>query len=183
MAGTGFQWLWPSLPPVFEKHIPIFKPRPSRLLARCEYSLKIISFKRRFATKPVSQLPSISKLMQTRYAEAYRELIELARTNGIRLVIANDPMAINSASDRAVIEFHRESFPAVHAFIKVNVLHSMLVTELARQHPEVCFVDTNPGLDREHQKFIDLVHFAPEGDRQMAETVFEAIKDVLGSDL
>ena len=33
-----------------------------------------------------------------------------------------------------------------------------------------------PQLDGEHQKFIDLVHFSPEGDRQMAETLFEAIR-------
>jgi len=61
----------------------------------------------------------------------------------------------------------------------VNLLHSLLVKTLCEQNRELSFVDTNPHLDGEHEKFIDLVHFAPEGDRQMAETMFASITNVL----
>src|SRR5205085_10690004 len=113
----------------------------------------------------------------------YRQLIDIARANGFRLVLANYSMAVNSQSDSDVIEFYRETFPAIYAAIKVNQMHSLLIKELARQHPGVCFVDTNPHLDGEHQKFIDVVHFAPEGDRQMAETFFEAIQEIVATEL
>jgi len=82
-----------------------------------------------------------------------------------------------------VIEFYREAFPAVYAFIDVNRLHSMLVQELTRQNPDVRLVDTHPHLDGDNEKFIDLMHFCPEGDKQMGETFFEGIKDILRIDL
>ena len=59
----------------------------------------------------------------------------------------------------------------------------MLVEELARQNPDVRLIDTHPHLDGDNEKFIDLVHFAPQGDRQLAETFFEGIKDMLSVDL
>ena len=176
---NGFQWLWASLPPIFEKHIPVFKPRPVQLLAQCEYRLKMMIFKRRLAASPPFQAPPLTKLLQTKYADAYRELILLCKTNHIQLAIANHSLAVNNQSDPAVIEFYREAFPGVYAFIKVNLLHSLLVKTLCEQNRELCFVDTNPHLDGEHEKFIDLVHFAPEGDHQMAETMFASITNVL----
>ena len=154
-----------------------------RLLAECEYRLKLIIFRRRLAAKSGFQVPPIATLLQTKYADAYRELIDLCETNHIRLALANHSLAVNSTSDRAVIEFYREAFPGVYAFIKVNLLHSALVKALCEQNPEVCFVDTNPHLDGANEKFIDLVHFAPEGDRQMAETMFGTLSNVLRADL
>jgi hypothetical protein len=62
-------------------------------------------------------------------------------------------------------------------------MHTTLIKELVRQHPEVIYADTNPGLDGEYRKFIDLVHFEPEGDRQLAENYFAAIKGVLTTNL
>ncbi len=57
-----------------------------------------------------------------------------------------------------------------------------MVEQLAAQHPEVCFVDTHPNLDGEHDKFIDLVHFDKSGEEQMAETFFAKIKPLLEKD-
>lgn len=178
---NGFRWLYPSLPPIFEKHMPLFRKRPLHLLAECEFRLKMFVFKRRLATKPVLQMPPVSRLTETKYADLYRELIDIARTNNIRLVIGNYSMAVNTNSDPNVIEFYREVFPSVYPAIKVNVMHSMLVKELCREHPEVILADTNPELDGQHSKFIDLVHFAPEGDRQLAENFFAAIKDTIAT--
>jgi hypothetical protein len=180
---NGFRWLYPSLPPIFEKHYPLFEKRPLHLLAECEFRLKMFIFKRRLATKPVLDMPSISQLLETKFAHVYRELIDIARTNNIRLVLGNYSMAVDGKSDRNVCEFYREVFPSVYPAIKVNVMHTTLVKELVRQHPEVIYADTNPGLDGEYRKFIDLVHFAPEGDRQLAENFFAAIKGVLATNL
>ncbi|MGO8677876.1 MAG: hypothetical protein ACLQVX_18660 [Limisphaerales bacterium] len=44
-------------------------------------------------------------------------------------------------------------------------------------------MDTHPGLDGLHEKFIELVHFTEEGRQQMAETMFAAIRDILDEDL
>jgi len=38
-------------------------------------------------------------------------------------------------------------------------------------------------LDGERDKLIDFVHFAPAGDRQMAEAVFNALRPILEADL
>jgi len=180
---NGFRWLYPSLPPIFEKHYPLFEKRPLHLLADCEFRFKMFIFKRRLATKPVLEMPPVSKLLQTKFADLYRQLIDISRTNNIQLVIGNYSMAVDGKSDRDVCEFYREIFPSVYSAIKVNVMHTMLIKELVREHPEVIYADTNPSLDGEYRKFIDLVHFAPEGDRQLAENYFTAIKGVLATNL
>jgi lysophospholipase L1-like esterase len=180
---NGFPWLYPSLPPVFVKHLPDYKHRPLHILADCEYRLRLMLFKRSLRANPVLEMPTVAQLLKTRYGRGYGELVELARTNGIRLVIANYSMAVNSQSDPRVIEFYREAFPAVYPSMQVNLMHSMLVEALVSRNPEVCLVDTHPHLDGEHDKFIDLVHFSPEGDRQMAETMFAGITNILERDL
>ncbi len=44
-------------------------------------------------------------------------------------------------------------------------------------------MDTHPGLDGEHEKFIDLGHLTQEGRQQLAENIFAGIKEVLEKDL
>lgn len=180
---NGFPWLGYALPPVFVKHLPVFKRRPLQLLAEGEYRWRLLAFKRSLRAPSVLEPPSLPRLLATRYAEAYRQLIQIAQTNGVRLVLANYSMAVNERSEAPLVEFYREAFPAVYPTIKINGMHSLLVAELARQHPEVRFVDTHPQLDGQHQKFIDLVHFAPAGDLQLAETFYAALHDVLQKEL
>jgi lysophospholipase L1-like esterase len=64
-----------------------------------------------------------------------------------------------------------------------NAVHSLIVSQLAAEHPEVIFVDTHPHLDGEHEKFIDLIHLSAEGERQLAENMFDCISNVLRQDL
>ena len=105
-------------------------------------------------------------------------------TNGIRLALANFSMAVNQASDPKVIDFYRGGGTrAAYGFIRANAVHSLIVSQLAAQHPEVCFVDTHPHLDGEHEKFIDLIHFTGEGERQLAENIFAGIRNALEQDL
>jgi len=176
---NGFPWLYPELPPIYVKHLPDYRRRPSRLLTECEYRLKLIRFKRSLRANPVLRMPTVAELLNSRYGRAYRSLIELCRANDIKLVLANYSMAVNAHSDLKLVEFYREGSPAIYPCIQVNVMHSTLVAALAAQHTNICFVDTHPHLDGEHDKFIDAVHLAPAGDRQLAETIFEGISNFL----
>jgi hypothetical protein len=92
-------------------------------------------------------------------------------------------MAVNSHSDLEVIRFYQRRFPMVFWQIKANEVHSLLVRRLAQQYPEVGFVDSQPGLDGEHDKFIDVAHFAEDGERQLAENIFAGIEEQLKQDL
>ncbi len=176
---NGFFLIQQALPFSYVQAPPAYKPRPLKLLADAEYSLKILRYKYRAANVQFNP-PAQSALMETEYARAYRELVKTAKTNSIRLVLANYSMAVNRQSDPAVIEFYRTTYPAIYWEMKA---HSSIVQEVAQQSPEVCFVDTHPGLDGQHEKFIDLLHFDPQGEQQMAETFFAGIKKVLQEDL
>ena len=130
-----------------------------------------------------SQPPDFLKPMEMAYADNYRELIRIAETNHIQLVLANYAMAVNSQSGSDLIQFHRGGFPAIYSQIKANQAHSAIVQQLAAEHPDICFVDTHPRLDGEHEKFTDLMHFNKKGEEQLAETMFAAIRPILERDL
>lgn len=162
---------------------PAYKERPLRLLADAEYRLKVIRFQQRRPPKPIPNPATLTDPLATPYAQFYRQLIQVTHTNGIRLVLANFSMAANDRSDPAVVKFYQTGYPNAPWQIQANLVHSTIVQQLAQQHPEVCFVNTHPQLDGEHDKFIGLVHFAPAGDQQLAETLLRALGPILESDL
>lgn len=175
---NGFHFFSDALPPVFGRHLPVFKARPLQLLAECEYRLKMIYSKHRLLTRKALAPPPVSNLMATTYAKAYEELISVAASNHIRLVLANYSMAVNAASPSELVDFYREGYPALYWQIEANQMHTRLVGLLAREH-DLCLVDTHPYLDGRHQFFIDSIHFTQDGDRMMAETMFQGIKPIL----
>lgn len=179
---NGFYLIQQALPFSYIKSPPAYKQRPLKLLADCEYALKILWFKHRAANVNFNP-PAGSRLMETDYARRYLDLAHIAQTNSIRLVLATYSMAVNRQSVREIIEFYRPTFPAVYWEMRANEVHSAIVQQVAQQYPQVCLVDTHPGLDGEHDKFIDLIHFAPEGEQKLAETFFAAIKPILETDL
>ncbi len=162
---------------------PAYKERPLRLLADAEYRLRLIRFQHRQPPRHTPHPGTLADPLATPYAALYRQLIQLAQTNHFRLVLANFSMAVNEQSDPALVEFYQPGNPDAAWQIQANRVHSTIVRELAEQHPEVCFVDTHPHLDGEHDKFIDLVHFAPPGDRQLAENFYDALRPILTADL
>jgi lysophospholipase L1-like esterase len=178
---NGFFLIQQALPFSFVKTPPEYRPRPLKLLADAEYHVKIFWFSRE-AGRLKWDPSAPSELTRSEYARAYEELVRIAQTNGIRLVVANFSMAVTPGSSRELQEFYRPLYPAVHWEVRANELHSAIVEQVARRHPEVCFVDTHPQLDGEHDKFLDLVHFAPEGEQQMAETFFAGIRKILEAD-
>jgi hypothetical protein len=179
---NGFYLLDNSLPPVVGDKPPMYWERPLRLLADGEHQLKMLLYRSKHSRSRVR--PAIpADPMQSQYAHAYESLIQIARTNHIRLALGNFSMAVNSRSDRAVKEFYRSRFPRVYEQIEANIVHSALVAELVRSHPEVCFVNTQSNLDGVDDKFIDLIHFAESGRQQLAESFFEGLREILEKEL
>ena len=175
---NGFRLLDESLPPVAGTAPPAYQQRPLKLLADCEYRLKMLRFRQHHEAKPGGKRAVSQDVMRSRYAQAYRQLIDAARTNGITLAVANFSMAVNSGSDVRVIEFYRGGFPSVYSQMGANELHTKLVTRLAEDN-ELLLIDTHPDLDGRHEKFIDLVHLTQEGRQSLAETIYRSLESPL----
>lgn len=182
-GANGFHTLDNSVLPPLGPIPPIYRERPIKLAAEAEHRLRLWLYAWRARRHRVAVAPAASP-MGTLYATAYLQLIECARTNGIRLALANFSMAVNEASDSKVIDFYQGGGSrAAYSFIRANAIHSRIVTQIASEHPEVCFVDTHPHLDGDHEKFIDVIHFTGEGDRQLADNIYAGIKATLQRDL
>jgi hypothetical protein len=180
---NGFRMLDHALPPVSGKIPPVYRKRPLKLLADAEHRLKILYYRQRQSWKLRMHSPAVTNVLQSQYARAYRDLINTTQTNGVRLVLANFSMAVNSQSELDVVKFYQATFQYVFAMIRANMAHSLLVEQLAQQHPGICFVDTHPHLDGAHENFIDVVHLTQEGRQQLAENIFAGIRKVLEEDL
>jgi hypothetical protein len=180
---NGFPLLYDTLPRVTGPRPPKYQPRPLKILADAEHRLKMARYKNLLLAPIRRAPPGPIDPMASPYALAYRQLIQAARTNDIRLAIATFSMAANSSSDDSVTEFYRPGFPIVHFQIKANVLHAAMVRQLAKENPEVDLVDTQPKLDGYHEKFIDLMHLTQEGNQEVAEAFFAGIKKTLQESL
>jgi lysophospholipase L1-like esterase len=162
---------------------PVYRPRPVKLLADCEYRWAVRKAVRREQALLATRASSFVSPVQTEYARAYERLIQFAETNHIRLVLADYSMAVNDKSPTALLDFYRSRYPALAWWVKANQVHSVILRQLVQQHPEVLFVNTHPNLDGDSEKFIDIMHFTPAGRRQMAETMYAGIRALLEHDL
>ena len=180
---NGFRLIDSSLPPIVGPAPPAYAPRPLKLAADVEYRIKTLLELRRYRLLNSDRHSGSTSPLQTRYAAAYRQLIDFASTNHIRLALANYCMAANENSDPRVIDFYRAIGPAIlYADAKANAIHSQIVRQLAAQNPEIIGIDTHPGLDGDPGKFVDLIHFTQDGRRQLAENIFAAILPRLQED-
>ncbi|HWQ91883.1 MAG TPA: SGNH/GDSL hydrolase family protein [Clostridia bacterium] len=180
---NGFPSLDATLLPMLGGAPPRYKHRPLRLLADCEYRLKLMAYERGRQTRQTDVPVAASDPMDGGYAREYRELIATARTNGIHLALATFSMAVNERSEPGAIRFYEGGYRLVPRLIKANDLHSSIVRRLCEQHPEVDFIDTRPSLDGHPPYFIDLVHFSEEGRVKMAETFFAGLEELLKKEL
>jgi lysophospholipase L1-like esterase len=181
---NGFSMLSPALPQSGAPAPPSYQLRPLQLLADAEFGLKMRRYRWRYHRPTTSPEPmAASKLMDSAYAGAYRQLIQFADTNRIRLALADYSMAVNPASDPEVIEFYRMTFPFIYPDMQANVDHTTIVRNLTTEHPKVIFVDTHPGLDGNHRVYLDLMHFDPDGDRLLAENMFAGLRKLLEQNL
>jgi lysophospholipase L1-like esterase len=183
-GANGFHLIDNSVLPPVGPAPPVYHERPIKLAADVEHRLRLLLFRRHYRQREVSAAPPASLPLDTQFAVAYRQLIQRAHTNGVRLALANFSMAVNLASDPRVIDFYRGGGTrAAYGFMRANAVHSLIVSQLAAEHPDVIFIDTHPHLDGEHEKFIDLIHLTAEGEQQLAENMFAGISNVLKQDL
>jgi lysophospholipase L1-like esterase len=183
-GANGFHFIDSSVLPPMGPPAPVYRRRPLRLAAQAEHRWRMMLYRRRALRPEVVAVPPSAKPLDTQYAAAYRQLIQCARTNGIRLALANFAMAVNTTSPQAVLDFYRGGGTrAIDALARANLAHSLIVEQIAAQHPEVCLVDTHPHLDGEHEKFIDYIHLTQEGRRQLAENIFAGVRNMLIKDL
>ncbi|HEY3864087.1 MAG TPA: GDSL-type esterase/lipase family protein [Verrucomicrobiae bacterium] len=186
-GANGFSMLEESVLPPTGPIPPVYQARPIKLAADVEHRLRMLAYQRRARRRQASNRFVAARPLDTAYAAAYRQLIGIAAAHGIRLALANYSMAVNKNSDPRVIDFYQGyaegGGDAAYGFIRANGIHSEIVTQLAREHPGICLIDTHPGLDGEHEKFIDIIHLTNEGRRQMAENMFQGIRGILERDL
>jgi len=181
---NGFRFVDPSIPSVAGAAPPAYAQRALQLLGDAEFKFKTMLYNQRRAANQSQVSHLTTDPMTSEYARAYRQLIELAATNHIKLVLADFSMAVNRESDSKVVEFYRRGIPVAPSWaIGANEAHTTIVETLARENPQVCFVDTQPALDGKYDDYIDLVHFSEEGEHAMAETMFAGIKPVLEKEL
>lgn len=179
---NGFYLLDSALRPPRGRPFPSYRPRPLQVLADGEYRLRLMWYNHQTASAYRAQ-PAFTNVLENAYAQAYRQLIHIARTNQIRLVIATFPLAVNTNSPPDLVDFFRSRYPKVESQIRANVVHGQMVQQLARECPEVGLVDARPGLDGQEEKYLDLMHVTQQGDRLLAETFFAGISNILQQDL
>jgi lysophospholipase L1-like esterase len=181
---NGFHMALDAVPSATGQPPPVYQERPLKLLADAEYRARVMAYRRRHSASAAAQTPRPAlDPMRTRYAECHRELADFCRTNGIRLVLATFSMAVNSASERDLIEFYRAPFPQVYEQIQANEVLTGIIRQTASDNPEIIFVDTQPHLDGQHGFYTDLVHFTQPGRDKMSEIFFAGITNVLAREL
>jgi lysophospholipase L1-like esterase len=180
---NGFGLLDSSVPDATGPLPPAYKERAVKLLADLEHRVRVFWYNRTRTSRLRRRAPTFSNPSASRCAAAYRGLIAFAQTNKIRLVLCDFAMAVNGHSDPDVIEFYRSTFPSLYWQMRANPVQTQLLKELARENPQVLFVDIQTQLDGEHSKFIDLMHPSQEGNQQLADNIFQGIKEWLKADL
>ena len=180
---NGFRYIFGGLPPIRGGSPPRYQRRPLKLLADCEYGLKMRSYRKQYSVRGEPRLAFSKDPMDNKYARLYEQLIQVARTNSIRLVLGTYSMAVNEQSPPAVVEFYRSFNPPVKWAMQANVIHTQIVRQLAQAHQELTLVDTQPVLDGYSTNYYDLMHFAYEGEQKMAEVFFGGISAMLREDL
>ncbi len=182
-GANGFHMLDDALVRPVGGETPTYTERPFKLAADFEYQIRLRQFLTR-ERKARHSRPTPTDPMQTKFADAYRQLIQIAAKNGIRLMLAHFCLSVNGKSAPPVIDFYQGGFPdSIRGWITANAVHSQMLQQLAGQYPEVRLIDTHPHLDGEYEKFIDLIHFTQEGRQQLAENMFAGIKKTLEDDI
>jgi lysophospholipase L1-like esterase len=180
---NGFYLLDNGAPSLIGPAPPAYRPRPFQLLADAEYGLRLKLYLREQARGASRNVMSAGNVMESRYCDAYRRLIELARTNNIRLVLATFPLAVNAHSSPEVVEFLRARNPRVADAILANEEFAFMLRKLVRQNPGIGFVDAQAGIDGHDGLYLDLMHLTGEGDRLLARNFFDGLREMLETEL
>ena len=168
-----------------EPNEPGVRPRASALVGRAVLTIERAAHdwrSRNSAEAQPAALPAMTdaELMQSRYAEAYRKLIALARDNGVDIALADSSMAINQDSPRAVKDFYGAVFKPIDDIIAANAAHNRMVRLIARDE-RAPFIDMTGGVDGQWDDdlYLDIVHFTEAGNERVAGVIFRQLLPIL----
>ena len=164
---------------------PGVRPRASALIGRALLTIERAAHDWRSSDSVVARpaaLPPIpdAELMKSRYAEAYRKLIELARDNGADVALADSSMAISDSSPREVKDFYGAVFKPIDDIISANAAHNRMV-RLLSQEEGVPLITTTEDLDGQWDGdlYLDIVHFTEAGNERAASAIFRQLIPIL----
>jgi lysophospholipase L1-like esterase len=159
------------------------RPRASALIGRASLTIERALQKWRSGASTRSERPpplSDAELLSSRYADAYRRLIALARTASVDIVLATSSLAVDASSPREVKNFYGEVFKPIDDIIAANAAHNRLVRLLGRERntPVVEVIASVDG-DWDDDLYLDIVHFTERGNERVASRMFEALMPIL----
>ena len=168
-----------------EPNEPGVRPRASALIGSAVLTIERLAHDWRSQSSAEARpaaLPPMpdAELMKSRYAEAYRELIALARDNGVDVALADSSMAIDEESPREVKDFYGAVFKPIDDIIAANAAHNRMVRLLSDEE-RVPLVDTTQALDGQWDDdlYLDIVHFTEAGNERVAGVVFRQLLPIL----
>lgn len=180
---NGFHLLDKGIPPLSDPDPPKYMERPLKLIANLEFRWKVNRFNKRRLANIEQHPPLFENVMKSRYAADTRRLVDVCRTNHIDLVIGTFSLAVNSKSEKEVVDFYHGIYPEVPSTIRANVAYTAMLDAMVREESMIHLVDTHPGLDGDYSKFTDLMHLTQAGRQKVADAFFDGIKDVLRTEV
>ena len=168
-----------------EPNEPGVRPRASALIGRAVLTIERAAHDWRSRNsaeaRPAALAPiPDAELMKSRYAEAYRKLIALARAGGADVALADSSMAINEDSPREVKDFYGAVFKPIDDIVAANAAHNRMV-RLLSQEEQVPLIDTAGDLDGQWDDdlYLDIVHFTEAGNERVAGVIFRQLLPIL----
>lgn len=155
---------------------------PSPILDEIIYRQRLAVFRSKRSPQALP-IYTENQIMRSKYAESYRELLQIARDGGFHIVLSSSSMAVATSSPREVKDFYGNAFPGIDETIVRNAAHNEMVKKLAAIE-DVPFIDTTPQLDGswDDDLYLDLVHFTQAGNSRMANIIFNGLSDILRND-
>jgi len=157
---------------------PQWQRRASPLIGEVMFKLKMLRWARRMQAFNATHTGETK--FSDEYANLYRELVGLGKTNGFTTVLANLSTVVTKDSPREVIDFYGRVFMPISRILPAVAEHNRQVEQVARD-TGTPFIDTTPGLTGQWDAdyFYDIVHFTQKGSDVLANRVFEGIAPLL----
>jgi lysophospholipase L1-like esterase len=154
---------------------------PSALINEAIYRYRL----HRWRKAPTAEASSFSdeKIMQSPYAELYRELIRIGRENNFQVALSTFSMAVTPSSPREVVEFYSRAFAGGDGIAVRMAAHNRIVEMIAAE-AHVPLIDTTQDLNGrwDDDLYLDPIHFTQKGSDRLAERMFTGMLPILRGD-